>query len=158
MHFWGIDVGTTNTAVTRMDDEGNVEPYFLKFDSNEDPYVIHCKLQEFLSELDIQCYDVINIESVFYRFNIKTLIRLSRVAHSLYVICSSFSEDVGYVDNNTWRSQLFGTSKIKKEECQKQAYEWWPVLQEYKKTEKSHMADSTCIAEYSRRRYLEKGS
>jgi hypothetical protein len=152
MYIWGCDVGTSNTAITRMSLDGEISPYFTKFDSNLDPLVIHQTLLEFIKDLSPNGEDIVCI--VFYRFNVKTLIRLTRVAHSLYVGFGEYTEDITYVDNNTWRSTLFGTSKIKKEECQEQAYLWFPELLEYPKTKRGHMSDSTCIAEHGRRRYM----
>lgn len=151
MVIWGVDVGTSNSAIARISGE-EIDFYFLKFDSNLDPYTIHSIVYEFISGLEPVEGDIVSIESVFYRFNIKTLIRLSRVAHSLYIAFGEHGSNVSYVDNNTWRSRLFGTSKIKKEVCQEQAYEKWPQLMDYPKSKRSHLADAAWIAEYGRSR------
>lgn len=148
MSIWGVDVGTSNVAATKRFSDGSFEFYFLKFDPNQDPYDIHRIICDFVSELSLHELDVVYIESVFYRFNVRTLIRLTRVAHSLNISFGDGVDKVSYVDNNTWRSKLFGTSKIKKEACQDKAYEWWPEILEYPKYKRGHLADSRCIAEY----------
>jgi hypothetical protein len=145
--FWGCDLGTTNVSLARVTTGSEeVESYFVNFLAGLDPYEIHNIIKEFVWGLWIDPRDQFFVESVFMGLNVRTYSRMTRVAHSLYVVLKDVGCEVEFIDNNTWRKVLFSDAKVKKDHGVKWALEKFPQLGEYRRQERDHRADAACIA------------
>jgi Holliday junction resolvasome RuvABC endonuclease subunit len=155
--YLGFDYGTTNIAMGIIT-EGECKSYFRLLNKPREPYWMHQQVKHFLKyfeddfprESQIKQPSIAYIESAFKGPNSKTFQDMTRVAHSIHILLASWGIECHYIDNNIWRKILFGKGNTKKEEAQEWAYEKWPFLLEYKKSERGHRADALCISEAGR--------
>jgi len=157
--FLGIDFGTSNVAVGEIthftgNDKTYRKSHFIKFDPAIDPYDIHHEIDKFIDDIVLaDGYQYLKgdyyafIESVIKGPNARTFQRMTRVGHSVNIALADWGVRVEYLDNNTWRKELFGKGNTKKEVAQDWAYDNYPELLEYLKGQRGHRADALMIAE-----------
>ncbi len=154
--YLGFDFGTTNITMGLIRGD-HIETHFTKFKPDIDPYALHDTVGDFLDEhLPYEVGGYPNhfafIEGVFQGINPRTYQRMVRISHSLYIHLKEFGNDM-HLDEmrvQVWRKLLFGKGNTKKEVAQEWAYNEWPLLLDYKKSERGHRADALCIAKAGR--------
>lgn len=142
---YGIDFGSTNVSVGVLEGE-SAESYFTSLDSSKGSLNTHESIKRFVERLNPPKGSMVFIEGVFKGINQNTYGKMIKVSHSLEISFQGLGCSVEHLHASSWRSTLFGTSKVKKEYCQEWAAEQFPFLLDYKKSERGHRADSLCIA------------
>lgn len=161
---FGFDFGTTNVVLARITPEEDLQTNFLplkrEWSTRKIFLAIDGLIREQVKDLAIKTDPadslssgvVAYVEHAFFGKSNATYAGQVRTRTLIELVLDNFGIEHHMMATNSWKKEVCGSIKLKKEEAQMIAQTIWPsVADNYSKGKAGHVLDALCIAETGRR-------